>query len=114
MDEKRKSKRLAVDMELKISDLFKQNKIHIRDIDAPIRVVNVSRNGIGFESKAVLPEGYYFNCKLVLGSSESALYTVVRIIRAENREDCTFYGCEFIGMAPVLGYIFDEFENEEQ
>ena len=34
MTEKRKSKRINVDMKLKISDLFKQDNIKIEDIDA--------------------------------------------------------------------------------
>lgn len=111
MEEKRKSKRLPVDMKLEISNLFKQDNVMIKNIDAPIRVVNISKNGIGFESEAILPIGYYFNSKIELGDSQSCLYTVVQIIRVEKREDKVYYGCEFIGMAPVLGFIFDEFEK---
>ena len=65
MTEKRKSKRINVDMKLKISDLFKQDNIKIEDIDAPIHVTNMSKGGIGFETKAILPTGYYFNTKLI-------------------------------------------------
>lgn len=111
MEEKRKSKRMAVDMRLEISNLFKQDNIMIKNIDAPIRVVNISKSGIGFESEALLPIGYYFNSKIELGDSENTLFTVVQIIRVEKRENSIFYGCEFVGMAPVLGYIFEEYEN---
>lgn len=111
MEEKRKTKRVKVDMKLEISNLFKQDNVMIKNIDAPIRVVNISRGGIGFESQAMLPVGYYFNSKIELGDSHNALYTVVQIVRVEKREDSIFYGCEFIGLAPVLGYIFEEFEK---
>lgn len=111
MEEKRKSKRMKVDMKLEISNLFKQDNIMIKNIDAPVRVTNISKNGIGFESEALLPIGYYFNCKIELGDSENTIYTVVEIIRVEKRENSIFYGCQFVGMAPVLGYIFEEYEN---
>ncbi len=111
MEEKRKSRRVPVDMKLKISNLFKQDNVLIRNIEAPIVVVNMSRTGIGFESRALLPIGYYFNARIDLGNNESSLYTVVQIVRVEKRDDLVYYGCEFIGLAPVLNFIFDEFEE---
>lgn len=111
MEEKRRAKRMKVDMRLEISNLFKQDNVVIKNIDAPIRVANISKSGIGFESKADLPVGYYFNTKIELGGSENALFAVIQIIRSEEREDGMFYGCQFIGMAPVLEYIFDEYEK---
>lgn len=111
MVDKRRSKRLDVDMKLNISNLFKQDNVLIGNIDAPIHVVNISRNGIGFESEAILPIGYYFNAKIDLGNRDSSLYTVVQIVRTEKIDGGIFYGCEFIGLAPVLDFIFDDFEK---
>ena len=111
MEEKRRAKRMKVDMKLEISNLFKQDNVVIKNIDAPIRVVNISKSGIGFESDAHLPVGYYFNSKIELGDSTNALFAVVQIIRVEERERGAFYGCQFVGMAPVLTYIFDEYEK---
>lgn len=111
MEEKRRYKRLPVDLSLNISKLFKQNNDFISDINAPIKVVNISKAGIGFESNAVLPVGYYFNAKLDLGGTDSCLYTVIQIIRKEERDAINYYGCQFIGLAPVLDFIFDEFEK---
>lgn len=113
MVDKRRSKRLDVDMTLNISNLFKQDNVLIGNIDAPIHVVNISRNGIGFESEALLPVGYYFNAKINLGNKESSLYTVVQIVRTEQLEKIMYYGCEFIGLAPVLDFIFDDFEKNQ-
>ncbi len=112
MEEKRRSKRIPVDMKLKISNLFKQDNVLIKNIEAPISVVNISKTGIGFESKALLPIGYYFNSKIDLGNNESSLYTVVQIVRVEKRDDLVYYGCEFIGLAPILNFIFEEFEEK--
>lgn len=109
MAEKRKSKRINVDMTLKISDLFKQDNIKIENIDAPINVTNLSKSGIGFETKANLPVDYYFNAKLTLGNEKSLLYTVVQIVRVEEREDSMYYGAKFIGLAPILDIIFEDY-----
>lgn len=109
MENKRRSKRLDVDMSLTISDIFKQDNVKIENIDAPIRVTNISKSGIGFETEATLPLGYYFNAKINLGNTESSLYTVVRIIRAEGTPYGMYYGCEFIGLAPVLDLIFEDY-----
>lgn len=111
MEEKRKSKRLPIALELSVSSLFKQDNVKVDVKDAPVVVTDVSRGGIGFESKSILPIGYYFNAKLEMGNKDSVLYTVVKIIRSSEGEDGTIlYGCEFVGLAPVLGYIFDEYE----
>lgn len=110
MKEKRKSKRLNVDLALKISNIFRQDNVLIENIDAPIRVKNISKCGIGFETEATLPIGYYFNAKINLGNKESSLYTVVQIIRAEALEHGMYYGCEFIGLAPILDIVFEDFQ----
>lgn len=111
MNEKRRSKRLPVELVLEISSLFKQDNVQVIEVHAPIEVTNISKTGIGFLTKSVLPLDYYFNAKIVLGDEESALYTVVKIVRSEAVGKKIFsYGCEFIGMAPVLSYIFDEYE----
>jgi len=112
MEEKRRSKRIPVQLELVVSKLFKQEAADIVEIDKPIHVVDVSRLGIGFVTENEFPLNYYFNAKLELGSPENSLYCVVQIIRKQPKEDGTFsYGCEFVGLAPVLGIIFDEFEK---
>lgn len=110
--EKRKSKRLDIDLKLNISNLFKQDNITIAGIDAPLQVTDISKGGIGFCTTATLPIGYYFNAKLRLGNNDSLLYTVVRIIRSNLEADgeTIHYGAEFIGLAPILDYIFDDYE----
>ncbi len=112
MQEKRRSKRFPIELELVVSKLFRQEAAETVITDAPIHVINVSKLGIGFETTNDLPLHFYFNAKLELGSPENSLYCVVQIIRKIPKEDGMIsYGCEFIGMAPVLGTIFDEYER---
>lgn len=110
--EKRRHKRIKADLSLNVSTLFKQNNVAISSIDSPIKVTNVSKSGIGFESKSILPVDFYFNAALRLGQEKDILYCVVKIIRCQPIDDSDLfsYGCEFVGMAPVLNYIFDEYE----
>ena len=113
MREKRRSKRLPIDLELYVSTLFRQGPLENIDVNTPIHVFDVSKLGLGFITTADLPMHYYFNAKLELGSPENSLYCVVKIIRKmpPSEDGIIFYGCEFVGLAPVLGTIFDEYEK---
>ena len=112
MQEKRRSKRFPVELELVVSKLFRQDAIDTDHVNAPIHVVDVSKLGIGFITTSDLPMHYYFNAKLELGSPENSLYCVVQIIRKTPKDDGTIsYGCEYVGMAPVLSGFFEEYER---
>ncbi len=115
-NEKRRFKRMTANLQLNISNLFNQDNVVISNVDAPINVIDISKGGIGFVTAATLPIGYYFNAKLQLGDENSMLYTVVRIVRSSLSEDGahTNYGAEFIGLAPVLDFIFDKYEKEHE
>lgn len=111
MIERRRFKRYAANITLNISDLFNQDNVNMGALGYPIDVIDISKDGLGFRSKDLIPLNYYFNARIDLGSSDnSVLYTVVRIIRRMDENDGTYlYGCQFVGMAPVLDYIFDEY-----
>lgn len=119
--EKRRAKRMNINLDIKVSTLFKQDNVKISNVNSPIEVRDISMGGVGFVSKSILPVGYYFNAALQLGDKDDTLYCVIKIIRSVKKEDDLYsYGAEFVGMAPVLSYIFDEYEqklaeqNEEQ
>ena len=112
--EKRKAERLPIDLILGVSELFKQDNEFIKNVNAPIEVLDISRGGIGFHSESELPVGYYFNARIqVTDDMHSAFYTVVKIIRKSYVDDKVHsYGCEFVGFPSVLNYIFDDFEKK--
>ena len=112
MEEKRRTNRMQVELSLKISSLFMQDNIKVENIDAPINVINISKGGIGFITESVLPLNYYFNATINLGDEDASLYCVVKIIRTKELADgMHLYGCEMIGLAPVLSFIFDNYEK---
>ena len=112
MEEKRRGKRLPAELSLEISEVFKQDNIQVEDIKAPIKVVDVSKYGIGFESASTLPLKYYFNARLELGDKDNALNCVVQIVRCQELENgMKHYGCEIVGRASILDFIFDDYEK---
>lgn len=108
MIEMRKEKRWPAKLELEISSLFKQDNVKVENINAPIEVFDVSKVGIGFKTKSVLPMGYYFNAKLVLGEQDT-LHCVVRIIRQQQEGEDYIYGCEIVGTASIMDYVFNNY-----
>lgn len=86
MVDKRRHKRVKVKLNLVVSNIFDQNADMIK-IDSPIEVKDVSRSGIGFITKSILPMNYYFNAALTFDDEDSILYSVVKIIRCEALED---------------------------
>ena len=113
MQEKRRYKRVNADMKLTIYSIFQQDNLRIKDIDAPIKIIDISKDGIGFISSSILPLNFYFNANLNFGSDDSELYCVVKIIRCEPITAEEFhYGCQFVGRAAELDAILTQFDNE--
>lgn len=112
MEEKRKYKRLPISLKLEVSEVFKQNNDVIRDLNAEIEVFDISKNGIGFRTTTLIPEGYYFNATMTLESSEQKLMTVVKILHRFDLADGMYrYGCEFTGMAGIFDFVFTDYEQ---
>ena len=44
--EKRRFKRMKADLSLNVSSLFKQDNMEIKNLDSPIKVINISEGGI--------------------------------------------------------------------
>lgn len=110
MQEKRRAKRVPFHLTLEMTTLYKQDDLAISNLSGPIEMVNLSKVGIAFVSKNKLPLGYYFNANIQMDAVNSTIHSVVKIVRTEDIEDGKYlYGCEFVGMADVLSYIFDEY-----
>lgn len=114
MEEKRKAKRIPFHLTLEMTTLYKQDDLPIDRLNGPIDLVNLSKTGIAFVSRNCLPVDYYFNANIQMEAADAVLHSVVRILRRDEQTDGTYlYGCEFVGMADVLSYIFEEYEKEE-
>lgn len=99
--ERRKYERLPIDCKLKVSKLYKQSYERVELVDASINVVDISKGGIGFTSRNVLPVGCYFDATIGLDEKEY-FRCVVRVVRCMEIDTGFFYGAEFIGLAGFL------------
>ena len=112
MQEKRKDKRIPIEIKLGASDLYNENTTSITDTSSPIIVTDISAKGIGFISESVLPIGYYFIANIELQKDLPQIITDVRIIRSSVLDDGTYqYGCEFVAISPRLSKMLDDFEE---
>lgn len=111
MENRRKSKRLPVNIKLKIDSLYKSGDETLKNINDDVTVINVSKTGIGFISDIELPIGFYFNAQITI-DEEKTFYSVLRIVRNQKINEGFIVGCEFVGLADVLSGSIDEYEQE--
>lgn len=110
--DRRRYKRLPIELHLEVDEVFKQDYIVIQDLNASVSVFDISRSGIGFISEASLPLGYYFRGRINLGDGDF-FYVVIQIIRAHNTENMSkVYGAEFVGLALFLADKVDKYEKK--
>lgn len=110
MKERRRCKRLPIDLKLNIKDLFKQGYEHIDGVNGDIEVINVSKTGIGFLTEDKLPLNYYFDAKIRF-DSENYFGCVIKLVRQSREGEYFEYGGEFVGLAPFLADMVDEYEK---
>lgn len=110
--EKRRNKRLPISLEIKISELYKQDNIIITDINKSIEVRDVSKSGLGFFCKQELPIGYYFDANIQLPFNH--FLTVIKIIRSVKLENGYRIGSEFIGLSDILSKSVEEYDIQLQ
>lgn len=110
--DRRRYKRLPIELQLEVDEVFKQDHIVIRNLNASVMVFDISRSGIGFISEASLPLGYYFRGRINLGDNDF-FFVVIQIIRAHfSGNNQKVYGAEFVGLAPFLADKVDKYESK--
>ena len=112
MEEKRRYKRLPIQLTLEVCEVYKQDNDIIHDLNAQINVFDISKAGIGFTTSTFIPEGYYFNATILLENSNQKILSVVKILhRAQLENDLYRYGCEFTGLAGIFDSVFHDYEK---
>ncbi|HHT87679.1 MAG TPA: PilZ domain-containing protein [Clostridiales bacterium] len=109
--ERRRYKRLPIELELEIDEIFKQDNVIVSNIGASISVYDISRSGIGFVSEANLPVGYYFRGNIQFSNGDF-FRVVIKIVRSTDTDgNKKVYGAEFVGLAPFLADKVDNYER---
>ncbi len=111
MEDKRKAKRLPVNIKVNIESLYKYGDNTLKNLNKEVNVINISKRGIGFISDMELPIGYFFNAKITI-DDEKTFYSVLKIVRNQKINNGYIVGCEFVGLADVLSNNIDDYEHE--
>jgi c-di-GMP-binding flagellar brake protein YcgR len=111
MKDRRRYKRLPIELHLEVDEVFKQDYIVIQNLNASVSVFDISKSGMGFISEASLPLGFYFRGRINLGDGDF-FFVVIQVVRAHIAEnDTKVYGAEFVGLAPFLADKVDHYER---
>ncbi|MBM7562167.1 PilZ domain-containing protein [Fusibacter tunisiensis] len=113
MKERRRDSRVPYNAVMTIDEVYNQETSLKEEQVVQIKVTDISKGGMGFETDAELPLNFYFNAKIDLGN-ERFFYSVLRIIRKNPIENGYDYGCEFTGLADILSLYIEDFEEEVQ
>lgn len=95
MDERRKSKRSSMPSKLVIKQLDGSG-----DKQVSIKIMDVSKSGIGFECKEQLQVGEVYESYLTIWTKE-VIHAILQIVRIELKDKVYSYGAIFLGMADV-------------
>lgn len=114
MEERRKSKRLELDVTLKLERLDENGVATLKYVH--ISVQDISKSGIGFRSEQKLEVGSFYNARLQIWTKE-VIDTVIKIIRRDEQDNSYRYGGQFVGMADAdalkieIYQMFSDAEN---
>lgn len=96
MEEKRRHKRLELDMNVQLERLDEEDVTTLKYVH--VDVTDMSRSGIGFNCKKELDIGTYYDTRIQIWTKE-VIECVVEIVRREADSDGGYhYGAVFIGL----------------
>lgn len=107
MEEKRKYKRLDINVSVQLERLDEDEVTTLKYIH--VDVTDISRSGIGFTAKKELEVGSYYDTKIEIWTKE-VLEVVLEIVRRDEVEDGYSYGALFIGMTPTDALKIDVYQ----
>ncbi|MDO5403366.1 MAG: PilZ domain-containing protein [Eubacteriales bacterium] len=96
--EKRKSKRIDVDVKISLNELGDKFVSGFSNNLRSVHVINISKDGIAFKSDENLALNSFYDTMIKLDNSDT-FEAVIEIIRMENLGEAkTTYGCRFVGI----------------
>ena len=107
MEEKRKHKRLDLYVDVQLERLDEEGVTTLKYVQ--VDVTDISRSGIGFNAKAKLNIGTYYNTKIQIWTKE-VVDTVIEIVRCEETAGGYHYGAGFIGMTDTDALKIDIYQ----
>ena len=107
MEEKRKHKRLDIDVSVQLERLDEDGVTTLKYCHVDVK--DISRSGIGFTSKVELANHTYYDTKIQIWTKE-VVDAVIEIVRCEEKEGVYHYGAVFIGMTDTDALKIDIYQ----
>ena len=107
MEEKRKHKRLDLDVSIQLERLDEEGVTTLKYIH--VDVTDISRSGIGFTATQELETGTYYDTKIQIWTKE-VVDAVIEIVRRKDEEGAYQYGAVFIGMTDTDALKIDIYQ----
>lgn len=96
MVEKRKAKRLELEVSIELSRILEEDGVTTLKI-AQVDVVDLSRNGIGFFTNQELEIGSFYTTKIQIWTKD-IIEAIIKIVRCKKENGGYHYGAIFVGM----------------
>lgn len=97
MEEKRKSRRLDLDVTVELERIDNGEGVTTLRL-VHVDIVDLSRSGVGFRTKQQLAVGSFYNTKLQIWTKD-IIEVVMKVVRCNEEEDGYYhYGAIFVGM----------------
>ena len=108
MEEKRKHKRLDLDVSIQLERLDEDGVTTLKYVH--VNVNDISRSGLGFKSPQKLDVGTYYDTKIQIWTKE-VVDAVIEIVRVGEESDGEYhYGAIFIGMTDTDALKIDIYQ----
>lgn len=107
MEEKRKHKRLDLDVKIQLERLDEEGVTTLKYVH--VDVTDISRSGIGFTCAKELEVGSYYDTKIQIWTKE-VVDAVIEIVRREDASGEYHYGAVFIGMTDTDALKIDIYQ----
>lgn len=107
MEEKRKHKRLDLDVDIQLERLDEAGVTTLKYVH--VDVTDLSRSGIGFTCAKELETGTYYDTKIQIWTKE-IVDAVIEIIRRVEKDGVYQYGAVFIGMTDTDALKIDIYQ----
>ena len=98
MPERRKSKRIDIDVQIMLNQLTSDDNQHQKTEGIKVDVVNLSKDGMAFLCEKELQINTFYDVNVVLWTKET-FQTVIEIVRIEDNDNNKLYGCRFVGIS---------------
>ena len=108
MEEKRKNKRLDLDVKIQLERLDEGDVTTLKLVH--VDVTDISKSGIGFDCPKQLEIGSYYDTRIQIWTKE-IVNAVVEIVRSEQKPDGSYhYGGVFVGMTDTDALKIDIYQ----